>query len=258
MKGIAVLRKAAPTILSCLGSAGLVATTVLAVQATPTAIKLLKQDGICTKEDMKTRPKDVIRVCWKPYLATVLVGSASIVCIFGANILNQKSQASLASAYALANESYKRYRAAASKVYGEDADRKIKAQVAKDANVTCDGMSIYSADLDPNEDLILCYDMFSNRYFKSTIASVMNAEYHLNRNLVLRGDASINEFYEFLGIDHIDGGDEIGWSMSELVDNGLMWLDFENARSAIDGGLMCCVVSPIWDPTDGYLEYENG
>jgi hypothetical protein len=32
------------------------------------------------------------------------------------------------------------------------------------------------------------------------------AEYHLNRNYILRGEAVINELYEFLGLEPTDWG----------------------------------------------------
>ena len=69
-------------------------------------------------------------------IISVLLGVSTIACIFGANALNQKKQASLMSAYAMLNESYKQYRKAAKTVYGEDADDKIHAEMAKDAMVS--------------------------------------------------------------------------------------------------------------------------
>lgn len=80
------------------------------------------------------------------------------------------------------------------------------------------------------------------------MAAVLNAQYHLNRNLCLRGNVSVNEFYEFLGIDKIEHGDDIGWSMDELMEGGVMWLDFENGRTQMDDGLECCVISALWEP----------
>lgn len=120
--------------------------------------------------------------------------------------------------------------------------------------ISADGLSIYSSDLDPSEK-ILCYDSYSKRYFESTMAAVLNAVYHINRNLQLRGDATINEFYEFLGIDGIEFGDEIIWDMNDLMEGGIMWLDFENHRAVMDDGLECCIISAVWCP--GKFEFEN-
>lgn len=244
------LKQSSPAILTCLGAVGVITTAVLAVKSTPRASELIKADSRVNHDgDPHAYTKlEAIQSCWKCYIPATLIGLSTIACIFGANVLNKRNQASLASAYAMLNESYQRYRKAANTVYGEDADSKIKAQMAKDTYVSADGYSVYYADLDPESEKILCYDLYSQRYFTATMAAVLNAQYHVNRNLCLRGNTTINEFYEFLGIEPINHGDEIGWSMDEFMEGGIMWLDFENSQSVLDDGMECCVISALWDP----------
>jgi len=248
MKGY--LKRSSPAILTCLGSIGVVATSVLAVKATPKAVDIIRaREGIDHEGNYYGPTKlEVVQSCWKCYIPAALVGLSTIACIFGANVLNKRNQASLASAYALLSESYQQYRKAAKAVYGEDADSKIKAQMAKDTYVSADGYHVYSADMDLESERILCYDLFSKRYFTSTMAAVLNAQYHINRNLQLRGNVSINEFYEFLGIDKIENGDDIGWSIDEFIEDGIMWLDFDNRHTVLDDGLECCVISALRNP----------
>lgn len=250
------LKQSSPAILTCLGSIGVVTTSVLAVKATPKACKLLENEryerSYKTDEDSQyyqdLMPLEVVQLTWKCYIPAALVGLSTIACIFGANVLNKRNQASLVSAYAMLSESYQQYRRAANTVYGEDANSKIQAQMAKDTYVSADGYSVYSADMDPESERILCYDLYSKRYFTSTMAAVLNAQYHVNRNLCLRSYTTVNEFYEFLGIDEIDCGDEIGWSMEVLLEGGLLWLDFDNSQAVMDDGMACCVISALWDP----------
>ena len=244
------LKQSSPAILTCLGVIGVVATSVLAVKATPKAVDIIRaREGIDHEGNYYGPTKlEVVQLTWKCYIPTALVGLSTIACIFGANVLNKRNQASLVSAYAMLRESYQQYKGAANTVYGEDADSKIKAQMTKDTYVSADGYSLYSADMDPESERILCYDLFSKRYFTSTMAAVLNAQYHINRNLCLRGDATVNEFYEFLGIDKIDCGDEIGWSMGELMEGGIMWLDFDNCRTKMDDDMECCVISALSEP----------
>jgi len=248
MKGY--LKRSSPAILTCLGSIGVVATSVLAVKATPKAVDIIRaREGIDHEGNYYGPTKlEVVQSCWKCYIPAALVGLSTIACIFGANVLNKRNQASLASAYALLSESYQQYRKAAKAVYGEDADSKIKAQMAKDTYVSADGYYVYSADMDLESERILCYDLFSKRYFTSTMAAVLNAQYHINRNLQLRGNVSINEFYEFLGIDKIENGDDIGWSIDEFIEDGIRWLDFDNRHTVLDDGLECCVISALRNP----------
>ena len=58
------------------------------------------------------------------------------------------------------------------------------------------------------------------------MASVLNAQYHLNRNFTLRGYVSLNEFYEFLGIEKVVCGEGIGWGQ-DLLEDGIFWIDFD-------------------------------
>lgn len=240
------LKRASPTILTYVAAIGVVATSVMAVKATPKAMMLLEH---ATDEKGEELTKlEVVRVVGPVYIPALAIGVSTISCIFGANVLNKRNQASLVSAYALLNQSYQQYRNAAKAVYGDDADSKIKAQIAKDTYISADGYSVYSSDLDSESEKILCYDLFSQRYFTSTMAAVLNAQYHINRNLNLHGYASINEFYDFLGIDKIDHGDDIGWSYDQCVEEGILWLDFDNRHTVMDDGLECCVISALWDP----------
>lgn len=234
------LKRASPAILTCVAAVGVFGTAVLAVRATTKANRLLQEATDEKGEGLSTL--ETVKIAAPTYLPVVLVGVSAITCIIGANLLNKRQQATIASAYAMLNQTYQRYRKAAKTVYGEDADTKITAEMAKDVYVNGDGL-IYDPSLDRNSDKILFFDSNSQRYFQATIPAVLNAMYHLNRNLVLRGEVSLNEFFGFLGIDKVEGGDEIGWSIDELIEDGLMWLDFENVHTKLDDGMECCIIS---------------
>lgn len=105
------LHQASPTILTIIASVGVVTTTIMAVRATPKAIKMLKEAE--TEKGENLTKLEIIRAVGPIYIPSVLLGASTIACIFGANALNQKKQASLMSAYAMLNESYKQYRKAA-------------------------------------------------------------------------------------------------------------------------------------------------
>ena len=126
------LKKASPTILTCIGAAGVVATAVLAVKATPKADSLIKADSRRNHDgDPYAATKlEAVKSCWKCYIPATATGVATIICIFGANTLNKKQQASLASAYALVNRSYSDYKHKLKELYGEDAHKKIMESIA--------------------------------------------------------------------------------------------------------------------------------
>lgn len=90
------LKRASPTILSCLGAFGVVATAILAIRATPKALECI-EDAKETKSPEngeKLTRLETIAACWQCYIPATVTGIATIWCIFGANVLNRRQQAS--------------------------------------------------------------------------------------------------------------------------------------------------------------------
>lgn len=235
------------TILTCLGSAGVVATAVTAVKATPKAMRLLDE---AKKEKGEELTKwESVKVAGPAYIPSVLIGVSTVTCIFGANVLNKRKQAALVSAYTLIDSSYKEYKKKVTELYGEDANDRVQAEIAKDKYVD---KEIELKD----ENKQLFYDEFSGRYFESTTEDVIRAEYALNRRLSEFDSVYLNEFYEMLDIEPVDYGEHLGWSSSELYDlQWSTWLDFEHKKVTMDDGLECYIISISSDPTYGFEDY---
>lgn len=236
------LKKATPTILTCISAAGVVVTVALAVKATPKALKQVEtaKKAKTMQNGEKLTRMETIGACWQCYVPTAITGIATIGCIFGANALNRRQQASLVSAYALVSRSYNRYKQKVKEFYGEEAHKKIMKSLAVETSTK---PPLYAGGLvgtsslgfeDANEEELLFYDAISERYFQATISQVLQAEYHLNRNFALSGGfITLNQFYEFLGIDGVPGGDNVGW----MVSDGLYWVDFDHQKTVVDDGL---------------------
>ena len=246
------LKKFSPTILSCFGAAGVVGTSVLAVKATPKALRKIRSDSRYAHNDPDAYTKlEAFQSAWFYYVPSVVMGAATIVCIFGANILNKHQQAAITSAYALLNDAYQDYKNKLKELYGEDAHRKIMEAIAvekaNDVYMASTGL-VEGSSLDFDEhnpdDNRLFYDGYSKRYFESSINRVLQAEYYLNRDFAIGGYRSVNDVYEFLGIAPIDGGDEIGWDIA----TGLAWIDFNHYKTVLDDGLEVCVIDMDWLP----------
>lgn len=237
------LKKQSPTILTCIGAVGVVATAVLAAKATPKAVKLIRSDSRINHDGDPNAytKKEAVISCWKCYVPAVVVGSSTIACIFGANALNRRQQAALTSAYGLVSQAYQDYKRKVKENFGEEAHRDIMRQIAAERS---SGRAPFAPGLigssclefeGANEEQRLFYDALSERYFQATISQVLQAEYHINRNFALRGNATLNEFYAFLDIDQVPGGDEIGWWVD--YDNEFYWIDFNHVMSMVDDGL---------------------
>ena len=236
----------ASTILTCIGGAGVVATSVMAVQATPKAIKLLEEAKQEKGEDLTKL--ETVRIAGPAYIPSILVGASTIACIFGANVLNKRKQAALTSAYALLDNSYKEYRKKVTDLYGEQVDEKIKSEIAKD--------KYEDSDITVRNDKQLFYDEFSGRYFESTTADVIAAEYEINKRISEWGSAYLNVFYALLDIPITDYGDHLGWSACGLYEMYWnQWLDFDHQKVVLDEGLECTIISFIQEPIPGFEDY---
>ncbi len=252
MQIIKMLKKHSPTILTVLGASGVVATSVLTANATLKAVKLLEVQKRNNSLSKFERIKPFIAL----YLPAVTVGASSISCIFGANILNKRQQASLASAYALVSNSFQEYKQKLKELYGEEAHRKIYESLGVEK---CEKMTINAESFtkfccldfqDCDEEERLFYDSYGKRYFQSTISRVIQAEYHLNRNLILRGYAPLNEFYEFLGLSPKDYGEIVGWNCFDEI----YWIDFDHIKTTLDDGLECYIIEPVFEPVIDFSE----
>ena len=242
------LKRNSSTILTIGGTVGTIATAVMAVQATPKALALLEEAKKEKGEELTKQ--EVVKVAAPAYIPTVVVGVSTLVCIIGANVLNKRQQASLVSAYALVENSYKEYKKKALELYGKEADAHIRQEVVKDH---------YMEDDVPEEEddgKELFYDEFSSRWFRSTLEEVLRAEYRMNRDLVMRGYVYLNEFYEYLDIEPVDPGYELGWSVDMLREESWQeWLDFSNTKTVMDDGLECYVVTMYQDPLPNFADY---
>ena len=240
------LKRNSATILTGVGVVGVVATAIVAVKATPTALLLLEA-AEREKEEELTK-WEVVKTAGPAYIPAVAIGLGTITCVIGANVLNKRQQAAVISAYALLERSYKEYKGKVVEMLGEDADTEIKTGIFKDK---------YDAEEAVREDnKELFYDMISERYFNSTLYQVQKAEYLMNRDIQMQGWVSLNDFYEYMNIDPIEGGDAIGWTEGlNMQKYWQSWVDFSHQKVVMDDGLECIVLSTFEDPILDFQMY---
>lgn len=237
-----MLTKHSPEILTGIGIAGMITTTVLAVKATPKALRLIEEAKKAESKDELTA-LETIKVTWKPYIPAVVTGVASTVCLIGASSVHVRRNAALATAYRLSETALTEYRDKVVETLGEKKERLIRDEVNKER--------VEQNPVSKSEVIItergntLCLDTLSKRYFKSDMERIKRAVNELNRRMILDMYVSVNELYDELGLDHTRIGDDLGWN----IDDGLIDIYFGSAIS--DDGTPCIVldyrVAPKWD-----------
>lgn len=250
MKPNMFLKKNSATILTVAAAAGVITTSILSAKAAIKASRVLAHKE--EEKGEKLTLEETMSAVWTIYIPPVVAGVSTIACVFGANILNQRQQASLASAYALIDSSYKEYKAKLKELYGEEAHNNIvdaiAAEKCDEVHISAGGLtSAYTQEIESDAEPRLFYDEYSDRYFETTIEKVLLAEYHLNRNYILRGFARLNEFYEFLGLEPTDYGETVGWDICGEI----YWIDFNHRKAFIgddNDGFECYIIEMPYYP----------
>lgn len=247
-KSVRGLGNNSATILTCLGAAGVVATAVMSVKATPKALILIRSDS---RKNHNGDPyayskAEAIKSCWKCYIPAAAIGLSTIALIFGANTLNRRKQASLMSAYALLDRSYRSYRSKVKDMYGSDADRAVEQAAAKDE---------YSSYCKKNAEKKLFYDECSKKYIDADEDIFWRAENCVNYLIHSEGAATLADYKRELGLEVSEADKKIGWNCGTLIEwYGVNWVVFNHEDAVMDDGLECCIIYPDLYPSDENME----
>ena len=114
----------------------------------------------------------------------------------------------LAGAYKLSEEKLKTYEEKAKEILGDKKADEVHDAVAKE--LTPDVPTDESLIVRTGKGIQLCYDMFSGRYFYSSVEAIRTAESTLNKALVSGDGVTLNELYYELGLPEIKMGEAFG------------------------------------------------
>lgn len=247
--------KFSPLVLSIFAAVGVGITAVMAVKAKPKADEAIEEAKKAKKEkgEGELTPVEKVAAAGKYYVPAVVTGTGTVLCIFGANHLNKRQQATLAAAYPLLKKSYDEYKDTVKEVLGIDAHNKVVDAINKEK---CESphleapCTFYSATLDVQgmdepEITRTFYDEISHRYFEATLHDVDQAIYHLNRNHILGKNPTENEWAAFLGMEDTPTGDNYCWVQD--WENEIYWIDFEYQFARLDDGMEVIYIKCLSD-----------
>lgn len=228
-----VAQKNMPHILTSMAVTGTITVPVLAVSATPKALRLLSDE----EEYLGRRltKVEVIKTAWKCYIPAASVGVASVACIIGANSVSTKRNAALAGIYSLTEKAFKEYQEKVVETIGENKELKIRDAIDKDridANPITGNNVIITG-----KGNVLCYDSVTGNYFNSDIERIRQTVNETNHRLLSEMWISLNEFLFDLGLHRTALGDQQGFN----IDDGL--IDVRYSSQLTDDGRPCLVLS---------------
>lgn len=209
--------KHSPEILTGLGIAGMITSTILAIQATPKALQLIEEKKHEEGTDELT-PVEVVKATWKCYIPTAVTAVTSVGCLICASSVNLRRNAALATAYKLSETALVEYKEQVLDTLGEKKEKQIREKVDKKR---LDNHPVTNSEvIITKTGTTMCFDPLSGRHFQSSIEQLKRAENNLNKRLLhdITGYVSLNEFYDELDLPHTSVGDDLGWNTDELLD----------------------------------------
>lgn len=242
----AAVRKHSPEILTGIGIAGMIMTTVLAVKDTPKALRLIEKTE--AEKGEKLTVKETVKTTWKCYIPAAVTGTISVACLVGASSVNLRRNAALATAYKLSETALTEYRDKVVETIGEKKEKTVREAIAKD--------KLEKDPVDKKEIIITgggntrCYDMLCGRYFESSREKLERVVNVLNRRLLDEMYISLNEFYNEVGLDDVAAGHELGWHIDQ--GKGIIELEFS---SILDSSSTPCLAVGFYTPPKYNFRY---
>lgn len=199
-------KKNMPAILTGLGIAGGITTTVMACVETPKALAKI-EEAKTTKN--KLNFWDYITATAPVYWPAAATGALSIACVIGAQAVNMKRQAAIIAAYQVSESNFKEYRDKVKATIGTKKEEAVeeKAAVAKAEKAGAPNNIYMTGSGD-----YLCYDSISGRWFRSNQNVIYKAVNEVNMKLIRDNEVTLNEFYDLIGLPYIDMGEYLGWN----------------------------------------------
>lgn len=229
------LTENAPEVLIGMGLAGMLTSTVMAVKATPKAMRIIEEEEDYLNRDLSTAEK--VKLAWKPYVPAAIGYCASAALIIKANNVNNARSAMFAGAYKLSERALLDYKDKVIETIGEEKEREISDKVMRDKVREPRPTSYHANEVIYGTGQCLCYDPISGRYFNSDMDKIRKIENDLNYRLMKENMVSLNEFYTELGMECSDMGFKYGWN----IDEGLIEVRFTSTIT--DDNKLCLVVS---------------
>lgn len=192
---------------------GVISTAIMAIEGGHRAQRAFE-------ESTRTEPATAMErflASWPYYAPATISAILTIGAIIGAQVLNGRKQAALVAAYGIAQKSLTEYREELTRAIGERKAAAVSDAVsARRLEETLPGKDAEIIITGDGEQL--CFEELTSRPFKSSAEKIRRAENEFNKRLLHDGYASLNDFYEMLGLPSSALGETLGWTSDRLLD----------------------------------------
>lgn len=203
------LRANAPALLTGLGVAGIFSTAVLAARGGQKAQQHLSE------MPAGLSPREKFEETWTYYVPAALTAVGSAACVIAGHTVSTRRQAALMSLYTLSETTLEEYKQQAAEVLGPKKEKEISAAAAE-AHVREYPPAQEFLLADPEKQLFL--ETMTGRYFNSSVESLRQAAIDMNEEIMRSDYVLLNDWYERIGLDRVQIGDETGWNHTKKIE----------------------------------------
>ena len=206
-----------PAILTAIGVTGTVTTAIFASKASFKAADIIREMESVepVADDPKQRLLDRTKATWQLYIPAVGVGTATIACIVFANQIGTRRAAAMAAAYSMSEKAFTEYREKIVEKVGATKEQEARDEIAQER---VERNPLGSQVIVMNDREVLCFDQYTGRYFNSDMETLKQAQNKINYRMIRENYASLNDFYDSIGLDWVPSGDDIGWNSDQMLE----------------------------------------
>lgn len=226
----AVVRNS-PSLLTGVAIGGIVTTAYFAAKASWKAAEIVAEEEAVhgRNPNRKERYKHNAKLVWKEYVPAVATGGITIASVVGSSRVSAKRGAAAHAAFVLSERAFSEYRERVIEEIGVKKDQKIRDDIAeKKVKANPPSEMLISG---PGN--ILCCELFTGRYFTSDMETLRKAVNQLNQDLLKHDRASLEDWYDIIGLRNTSFSKEIGWMSDRLMDLEFTTLLTEDGRPCL-------------------------
>lgn len=214
-----------PAILTAIAVTGTVTTAIMVGKASFKAAQLIEEEeqrrktdhalGV-TQEVVEMETRDKVTLVWTLYIPAVSTCVTTVVAMITANQIGTRRTAAMAAAYSLSEKAFGEYREKIVEKMGEKKEAHVRDELAQE-RVARNPVNTTQVVM-VNAGDVLCYDQHSGRYFHSDMETLKKAQNDTNYQILRDSYASLNDFYDRVGLEYIPSGEELGWSTDKELE----------------------------------------
>lgn len=221
-----LLQENATVLLTAGGVVGVVATAVLTGRASFKAAEIIRDEELVrvhpegvedtlSEGTMGLDRKTKVKLVWPLFIAPTVTGGVTIASIVMSHRMSAQKAAALAAAYGMSQKHFDEYKEKVTEKLGLQKEQKLQDEVAQDkVNNTKPTNEVIII----NGDDVLCFDLPTGRYFRSTMEKINKAVNSTNAEIIRHGFATLSYFYSELELPDTSWGGDVGWTTDHLLE----------------------------------------